>query len=231
MTAPWRNPGRQAGALFLLYFVLAFGGGILASGLFVPRDPAATVANLAAHEVAYRLAFAATMLSTVAYVALTIVFYRLFAHVNKTLALFAVAIGLCGCGVQAVAAALQLAPFLALPGSAFAAAFGSAGAQVLAASAIALYSQAYAVSLVLFAFYDLSIGYLIVRSTFLPRAVGGLLIVAGAAWLAFLWPPLASAGARVILPVGALAELVLMFWLLVKGVDETRLGLATAGRD
>ena len=73
-----------------------------------------------------------------------------------------------------------------------------------------------------FALYDLLVGYLIFTSTFLPRIIGIVMMCAGVGWLAFLWPPLATRLSSYVLPFGALAELLLMVWLLVKGVDTSR---------
>jgi hypothetical protein len=66
------------------------------------------------------------------------------------------------------------------------------------------------------------LGVLILLSGFLPRWLGWCLIVAGVAWLAFLIPIVARYAKAIILPLGFLAELALMLWLLIRGVDETR---------
>ena len=65
-------------------------------------------------------------------------------------------------------------------------------------------------------------GYLIYRSTFLPRIIGVLLMIAGAAWLTFLSPPFGAAYLRPYILPFAFGELVLTLWLLVKGVDAER---------
>jgi hypothetical protein len=66
------------------------------------------------------------------------------------------------------------------------------------------------------------LGLLILRSEFLPYWLGWPLILAGVGWLAFLIPSVALHAKVVILPLGFLAELAPMLWLLIKGVDETR---------
>jgi uncharacterized protein DUF4386 len=74
-------------------------------------------------------------------------------------------------------------------------------------------------SLVFFGFFCLLIGYLIFKSTFLPRIVGGLMALAGLGWLTFLSPPL---GAKYLYPyilVAAIGEGLLTLWLLVMGVN------------
>ena len=73
-------------------------------------------------------------------------------------------------------------------------------------------------SLVFFGPYCLLLGYLIFRSTFLPRILGVLMAFAGLGWLIFL-TPLANQLSTYLKVLGFLAELSLMLWLIVKGVN------------
>jgi hypothetical protein len=70
--------------------------------------------------------------------------------------------------------------------------------------------------------YCLLLGYLILRSTFLPRLIGVLMILGGVGWLGYLSPYVQQHLALVIEGVGVLAEASLMLWLLVVGVDVER---------
>ncbi|MGA7381230.1 MAG: DUF4386 family protein, partial [Terriglobales bacterium] len=74
----------------------------------------------------------------------------------------------------------------------------------------------------LFGFYDLLLGYLIFRSTFLPQILGVLMMFAGLGWLTFLSPPFANHLTPYVLVLGFVAELLLMLWLLVMGVNVQR---------
>ena len=76
--------------------------------------------------------------------------------------------------------------------------------------------------LVFFGLHCLLVGYLIFRSTFLPRILGVLMIFAGLGWLTFLWPPLANYLSPYNLAPGMIGEGLLILWLLVFGVDEQR---------
>src|SRR5882724_9483343 len=76
--------------------------------------------------------------------------------------------------------------------------------------------------LVFFGFYCLLIGYLIFRSTFLPRVLGVLMMFAGLGWLTFLSPPLAKYLTPYIFIPGLLGEGALTLWLLVMSVNEQR---------
>ncbi len=77
-------------------------------------------------------------------------------------------------------------------------------------------------SLVFFGFYCLLIGYLIFRSTFLPRILGVLMAIGGLGYLTFLSPPLAKYLSPYNLAPAIFAEGVLMLWLLVVGLNEQR---------
>ena len=59
------------------------------------------------------------------------------------------------------------------------------------------------------------------RSTFLPRTLGVMMMLAGLGWLAFL-SPLANHLSTYIKVLGILAEGALMLWLLVLGVNVQR---------
>jgi hypothetical protein len=61
-------------------------------------------------------------------------------------------------------------------------------------------------------------GYLVLRSTFLPRVLGVLMAFAGLAWLPFLSPPLANSLSPYNVAAGFLGEASLMLWLLVVGI-------------
>ncbi len=76
--------------------------------------------------------------------------------------------------------------------------------------------------LVFFGLHCLMVGYLILRSTFLPRAVGALMVFGGLGWLTFVWPPLATDLFPYNLAPGVLGEGTLTVWLLAKSVNEER---------
>jgi Domain of unknown function (DUF4386) len=83
--------------------------------------------------------------------------------------------------------------------------------------------------LLFFGPYCLLLGYLIFRSSFLPRILGVLMMLAGLGWLVFLSPELAHALGTSIKVLGILAEGLLMLWLLVKGVNVRRWNQQASG--
>jgi hypothetical protein len=77
-------------------------------------------------------------------------------------------------------------------------------------------------ALVFFGCYCLLIGYLILRSTFLPRILGAFMAFGGLGWLTFLSPPLSNHLSPYNMAPGILAEAALTVWLLAVGVNAQR---------
>jgi hypothetical protein len=204
---------RITGAVYSLYFLTAVLGAVL--------TPAAA-SNILAHQALFRLGFAVSLVSIAFYVAVTALFYNLFKAVNRNLALLAAFFSLVGCAVQAFASVFQLAPLVLLGGSPYSSAFKAGQLQALAQVFLELNVQANYIAVVFFGLFDVVIGYLILRSTFLPRILGALMVIAGLGWLAFLSPPLANHLLIFIEVPGFLAEAALMLWLLVIGVNVQR---------
>jgi Domain of unknown function (DUF4386) len=78
------------------------------------------------------------------------------------------------------------------------------------------------IALVFFGVFQLFLGYLIFRSTFLPRILGALIALAGVGWLIFLSPPIPNSLLIYLEVLGFVAEAALMLWLLVRGVNVER---------
>jgi hypothetical protein len=86
-------------------------------------------------------------------------------------------------------------------------------------------------ALVFFGIYCLLIGYLISKSTFLPRALSILMVIGGLGWLTFLSRSVANALAPYNMAPGILAETLLTVWLLIPGVNAQRWKEQTVAAD
>jgi Domain of unknown function (DUF4386) len=78
------------------------------------------------------------------------------------------------------------------------------------------------IEMVVFGAYSLLIGYLIIRSTFLPRFLGILMALAGLVWLTNLSPSFTDHIYPYNMAVGGVAQFLLCLWLLVFGVNAQR---------
>jgi hypothetical protein len=77
-------------------------------------------------------------------------------------------------------------------------------------------------ALPIFGCFNLATGYLIFRSTFLPRVLGVLMALSGLGWLTVLSPELLKHILVYVEIIGIGAEGALMLWLLVMGVNVRR---------
>lgn len=213
---------RMGGACWLMCFLTSIIPLITSGSLVVPGDAAATAANLLANEWLFRSGTAALLISTAFYVGATLFVYEVLRPVSKSLSLLAAFFSLVGCSVGALSCLFDFAPFVLLGGAQYLSVFTMEQLQALALMFLKVRAQANDIGLVFFGMHCLLVGYLILRSTFLPRIVGALMVCAGFGWLTFLWPPLANSLAPFNMMPGAIGELSLTLWLLVKGVNVQR---------
>jgi hypothetical protein len=216
-----RAKARMAGVLYVLAgFTSGVAQFFLLPQLVVSNDAAATATNILAHEPLFWLVFTLNLLAVAFHIAWATLFYDLFWPVNRTLSLLAAFVLLVGCALLAVSSLLQVASLVVLQGGDSFSAFTMQ--QALALLFLNLNAQAYNIFLVFFGLYLLLIGYLIVRSTFMPWILGVLYALAGLGYLTLLSPPLAHALSPYNLAPAALGEPALMLWLLVIGVNAQR---------
>jgi hypothetical protein len=208
---------RTVGIVYLVYFVLAISAGLVAPHLGT-HDAATLRATLSSHETSFAMARALDVFATGIYLAVVVLLTSLLTPVAPMLARIAQAYGTAGCTIQIGAGLLRLAPVTIYHLAPTAVGLSDQQLNGLAFALFDVSAQGQRVALVFFGLFCVCLGTLVIRSTFAPQVLGGLLILAGAGWLTFLWPSLAQALSNVVLPFGFVAELLLMVWLLLKGV-------------
>lgn len=206
---------RVAGFFYLLQ--VALGPAMVAfNKVFLAGDPARTVSSLLAHESLFRLGFSGNLIAIASYIVVTALFYTLFKPVDQNISFLAACFGVIGCAILAFSNVFYFAPLLLVAGASTV-----AQSEPLVMLLLKLYAQGYNVSLVFFGFYCLTIGYLVFKSTFLPRALGVGMTLAGVGGLTFLSPSLARSLYPYVL-LGGIGEAALTLWLLVFGVNRER---------
>jgi hypothetical protein len=228
--APETSPqvyARVAGVLYLVIIVFGIGAEVFVRGnLIVPGDAAATAANIATGKGWFKAGFAADSIMALCDVALAVLLYVLLQPVSKTLALIAAAFRLTQTAVIGVNLISYYSALLLLDGADYAAAFDPAQLNALAAFALDKHAHGYDLGLIFFGASCLVLGYLIVRSGYLPKLLGILVALAGVVYLAgsytlFLAPGVAEA-IQPAYAIPLIAEVALCLWLLVRGVNVKR---------
>jgi len=210
---------RLAGVFQLLEALTATFGQVIFPRLVVSGDAAATAANILANQPLFWWGFASTVIGVLCHIAWTLLFYYLFKPVNRSVSLLAAFVMLVGCAFQALTALLYLAPVRVLTDGGALSAFTAEQLQALAFVFLKLNALVFDIYLVFFGCWCVLTGYLIFKSTFLPRILGVLLVIDGLGWMTFLSPSLGRYLMPAIFIATALAELPLILWLLVKGVN------------
>jgi Domain of unknown function (DUF4386) len=108
-----------------------------------------------------------------------LLFYELFKPVNKSINLLAVYFNIAATTMQAVTGIFLLTPLILQGGEHSLTAFTPEQLHALALVAMKVYHLCYTIALAFFGCYDLLIGYLAFKSTFIPRPIGVLMIITG----------------------------------------------------
>jgi hypothetical protein len=183
---------------------------------------AATATSILANNGLFRLGFTVYMIEMASQIATTALFYQLLKPVNRTVSLTAAFVGLAGCAIKAFSRVFYIAPMFVLGGANYLNVFDQKQLQAIALLFLTVNDQGAAMALAFFGFYAVLNGYLIFRSTFLPRFLGAWSMIAGLGWLTFLSPPLGYRLFLYVAAVGFLGALAMISWLLAFGVNEQR---------
>jgi hypothetical protein len=218
-----RFKARMAGVFQLLEGATSAFGQVLVLGkVVVIGNAAATAANILGHEQLFWWGFASSIVGAMCHVIWALLMYDLLKVVNRTVSLLAAFVILVGCAMQALTGLLYIVPLLILQGGSSLSAFTAPQLQSLAFVFIKLNAYAFDVDVVFFGLWCVLTGYLIFKSTFLPRILGVLLAIDGLGWMIYLYPPLAYRLFPVIATAAALAEFPLELWLILAGVNTER---------
>src|SRR6202162_3856924 len=190
-TSP-RFKARMAGVCQLMEAVTAATGQVFIPGkLVVAGNAAATAANILGHQRLFWLGFVLSLIGVAFHIAWALLMYELLKPVNKSLSLLAAFVILVGCAIQALVSLLYLAPLLILQGGSSVSAFTPEQLQALALLFLKLNQYAFNIDLAFYGIWCVLTGYLIFKSTFLPRILGVLLAIGGLGYVTYLYPPLA----------------------------------------
>jgi hypothetical protein len=221
-TSP-RLKARITGVFYLLTILAGiFAQFFVSDQLIVYGDPAATASNILNHETLFRIGFGVYLIEMACQIIMTALFYDLLRPVSKSQSLIAAFLSLAGCVIKTLSRLFFIAPLLVLDNPSGLAGFSIEQSQTLASLFFRLNNEGAGIALAFFGFYTIIKGYLIFRSTFLPKILGILGMIAGLGWLSFLYTPLAYRILPLVMMLGLLGAVLQIFWLLIFGVDEKR---------
>jgi hypothetical protein len=228
-----KRTARVAGILYLAHFVAFFlaDNGVHSTAVG-SIDVAATARTMLASESLFRFGFVSFLLAAVFFFLSAWALYVLLRPVNKDLALLFVLLNLGGVAIQCISQLAELSALLLLSGADYLTVFGVEQLQALAMLSLNVYQHGFMIAQLLLNLWLFPLGYLVLKSGFLPRILGILLIVDGFAmgiWFFqfFFFPGYQMIGS-LCLAAGFIAEGSLCLWLLIKGVKAQKPALIGA---
>ncbi len=214
---------RVAGMLYLLIIIFGISSEVFIRGnLIDPNDAAATAANIATSQTLFRAGFLADSIMLLCDVAIAVLFYTLLKSINKTLAITAAAFRLIQASILGLNLLNYYAVVLLLSGTGAGTLLETKQLHAQVMLFLDMHSHGYDLGLLFFAISNFILGYLIIRSTFLPTILGYGLQAAATVYLIgsytrFMAPDyIPFVEPFYLIPL--VAELSFCLWLLIKGI-------------
>jgi Domain of unknown function (DUF4386) len=217
-----RRPALVAGLGLLVMAVLAGAANAGIQNLVTESDATRTAHDILAAQGWFRLAAAALFVAAVLDIVVAWALREFFAPVHTGLATLAAWLRLCYAGVFAVAIT-QLVQALHLLHNAQNLSTESTDQRHTAALLkIHTFQDIWHIGLVLFGLHLVLIGYLAYRSGYVPRVLGGLLVIVGAGYLLdSVVRLLVATYSGSVATFTGIGEVAFMLWLLLKGRNVT----------
>jgi hypothetical protein len=229
-----KGTARRAGVLYFLFMILGVYSEFFLPGYVVPGDATATASNISAGELSYRIGILVGFATHVVFLFLVVMLYRLLQDVDQSQALLMVIFVSVGVAVALSNMLNRFAPLQFLGGAEYLAVFTEPQLDALALASLRFRTAAAAVPLAFWGLWLLPFGSLVVKSRFLPRVLGILLLVAGVAYIVssavfIVMPAQRQVVSRFLMPL-YFGEVPVIFWLLLKGAKPPQVLDPEAGR-
>ena len=186
--------------------------------LVVPGDAAETADNIVASESLFRVGFVSGLLHHTCFLLVILVLFKLFRQVDRNLASLMLVFGLTSVPIMMANMLNQFAALVLLTDADYLTAFTTDQREGLAMLFLDLHSHGYYVAGLFSGLFLLPLGWLALKSRWLPRPIGILLILGGFGYLTELFVSFVIPSYEVIIALGiaaaVVAELSFTTWLL-----------------
>lgn len=221
-----RKTARMAGFLYLLIIV----GGLFSelfvrSGIIVPGDATTTVENISDNFFLFRIGLISDLIMVMSDVGVALLLYLVLKPVNKGMSMLAASFRLAQATVLGINLLNYFMPVLLLDQSGYLSSFSAEQINAMVLLFLNAHAYGYLLSGVFFGISCVLLGWLIIRSWYLPQWLGVLVVAAGFSYLIdcvvnFLLPELAATSEILVMTVAVVSELSLCLFLLFIGIGR-----------
>ena len=216
---PNKKTARIAGVLYLILAVCSGFAFIVHSNLIVPDDASKTISNITNSEMLFRISLMSDLIGQIFFVLTVLILYKLLQTVNKNQALVMLALALIPVPIASINIVSQFTMLQLLNGTDLSFSLNQLHSQTM--FFLDLHNYGVFVAQIFWGLWLFPLGYLIFKSGYVPKIIGILLIVAGSGYLIDSLGRLLSANYNLsIARFTFVGELILIFWLLIKGVKN-----------
>jgi hypothetical protein len=220
---------RNAGILYLVLAITgAFGIMYIPTAIVIPTEPVLTAKNILDNEVLFRLSIFSQMISQTIFIFLVLTLYQLFREVDLKNARIMVGLVFVSLPIALLNTLNQIITLNLLGGDSYLDAFDKGQLQAMAMVFLNLSNDGIAVAQIFWGLWLFPFGLLVIRSKFVPKWIGYLLIVACFGYVInstahFVLPDYVALVAPLTAVAGTVAEFSIILWLLIKGIKDTGL--------
>ena len=215
---------RLAGMIYLMLVLTGiFNLMYVPSKLIVWTDAAATVANISQFQLLYRAGVAAGVLSYVFYLLLPLVLFDIFKDVNRRYAVTMAALAIVSVPVSLFNMVDKVNVLTLLGNASYLTALTAEQLQAQVMLLLHSYNNGLAVVQIFWGLWLFPLGYLIVKSGYLPKVLGVLLMIGCLGYLTLFFGrllfPEVSIPSFVSKPA-SIGEIGTCLWLLIMGIKQ-----------
>ena len=223
ITISQSKAARTAGILYFLTALIAPIGLMYVPGmLIVTGDAAATAERIRASEWLLRLGIGAELIPQIIAIFVVLALYRLFKPFDKNQAVLMVILGgLISIPIMFLSVLNEIAALILVSDADFLSVFSRRQLDALAYLFLRLHGQGLVLASIFWGLWLFPFGMLVIRSGFIPRVLGYLLMIAGIGYLAssfttLLLPQYGELVGQITMAL-YFGELPIIFWLLIWG--------------
>lgn len=186
--------------------------------LVVSGNVEQTVANIAAHQGLFVVAMLCYVINFIGDIVIAWGLYVLLSPVNQALSLLAAWFRLIYTSVALYGAFNLATVYRMITTPEYQTAFGSGPLHAQIDLLLHTFRYTYSLGIVIFGIHLILVGYLVVRSRYIPWWLGAILIINGLAWMVNNLRPYLYPNANLgFIWIAFAGELVFMLWLLIRG--------------
>ncbi|MCA0970679.1 DUF4386 domain-containing protein [Halobacillus litoralis] len=222
---------RIAGVTYLvLYLAGMFAEFFVRSSLYVQGDASATASNIMDSELLFRWGITSDVVMIISDITLAVIFYVLFKPVSHYLSTFAAFFRMTQASILGVNLLNLFIILHLLSGAEYLSSFSNEQLHSLVMTFVHAHDVGYSIGLIFFGVSLLFFGILVMKSAYVPKVLGFMLIIASIGYfvdsfakiLMHDYEKYAAIFDSVVFMPAAIAEMAFILWLLIKGVNVTK---------